>query len=410
METKLNRDVELFKLGNTSCIGNFSNGSIIGLDKEGLEFVDFVTNNGVCCGCTEKERMIIEALQEGEFFEECSQRERQLISAYVHVTNRCNLNCAGCYSYDRTRNCKDALSLEKMKDILNQLREAGVQMITISGGEPMIRTDIADIVRYARCECGFEKINLITNGTLMIRDRFLEVKEYIDDLAVSVDGYDEENPTFLRDEGIFQTIMTSVTAFKEMGFNVSILPTLHRQNINNMEKYFELSKRLGVGISFSLMTCPSDLVEYIPTEEQLYKLSKYFDGSNDTLSARVETMEDFNIVVRKSCGAGKNIISVGADGSVYPCHMMHQAEVVIGDLRGSSLAEILDRSEPMPPVEVVNNCSECEYRNLCGGGCKARALLVNDSLRECDPYCEMFRQFYQDFVERLNAEQWIGCE
>ena len=395
------KDINLFKLRNIPCVGNFENGSFIGLNEKGLNLINYIKeNNTLPESMDAEEEMLVAALDKGEYFKK-NTNTSALKSCYIHVTNRCNLNCIGCYSFDCTRNTIDDLSLDDLKDIMNQLKEAGVENVTISGGEPLIRRDIVDILKYAKEECKFEVINLISNGTIQREDIYLEIKKYINDFAISIDGYDEVHSKFIRDDGIFPTVVGTIKKLKRLGLNVAILPTLHNKNIDNMINYCDLAKRLGVSISFSLMTCSTDLQEFIPTEEQLIKMSSYFDGSSDYFSMDKKELCDYSVVARKNCGAGENIISVGADGNIYPCHMMHSEKTVMGNIKNTPLKEILANSVPLPKEEDMHKCKECEYKDICGGGCRARAFLVKDNLNEPDPYCVMYENFYKSFLDKI---------
>lgn len=130
------KDINLFKLRNIPCVGNFENGSFIGLNEKGLNLINYIKeNNTLPESMDAEEEMLVAALDKGEYFKK-NTNTSALKSCYIHVTNRCNLNCIGCYSFDCTRNTIDDLSLDDLKDIMNQLKEAGVENVTISGGEP----------------------------------------------------------------------------------------------------------------------------------------------------------------------------------------------------------------------------------------------------------------------------------
>ena len=214
----------------------------------------------------------------------------------------------------------------------------------------------------------------------------------MDDIAVSIDGYDEEHSKFIRDDGIFPRVIGTIEMLRDLGLNVVILPTLHRKNIDCMAKYLELSKRLNVAISYSLMTCSNEFEEYIPTTEQLIKWRNCFNGSNEDLTLEADK-DNCDVLVRKSCGAGTNTISVAANGNIYPCHMLHDEKLLMGNIKETKLKDILENAKPIP-----------EYKEVCGGGCRARAFLVKDDINDPDPYCKMFKNFYDDYIDRLKAK------
>lgn len=391
---RFNKSVEQIVLGGKKYISNFNNGEMLLLDEvaERILGTNYKERNFSVDDFVNR-RDFLKELENAGYFDEV---DNPLSSAYLHVTNICNLNCIGCYSFDRTRNCKDRLSLEEMKHILDELYANGVDTITISGGEPMIRKDLVEIVAYAK-GLGVETINVITNGTLYDEEKLKTLKPYINTLAISIDGYSYENPRFIRDEGTFPKVISFIQQAKELGMELCILPTLHHFNIEHVEDYLKLSKELKVPISFSLLTCSNDLEEYIPTEENLNYLSNYF---LDFMKKGVVPLQDYsNLEAKKHCGAGESIISVTAEGDVYPCHMMHDTDTKMGNILETSLEDIIKSAKKIPAVEQIHKCSNCSVKDVCGGGCKARALLVNGSWDTPDPYCQMNYNYYTRFAE-----------
>ena len=87
---------------------------------------------------------------------------------------------------------------------------------------------------------------------------------------------------------------------------------------------------------------------------------------------------------RNSCGVGNKIISIGADGSVYPCHMLHDPRLVMGNVYEEDLNQILTcelanecRNLHVDSIEV---CQKCRHRYICGGGCRARSYYVHGKI------------------------------
>ncbi len=389
--------VEEIFLGEKKFLANFSSGVLIPLDEKKQEILgeEYLQKSFKKEDFSENPEFW-EELDEGSYFDVITQ---PLASAYLHITNICNLNCIGCYSFDRTRNCKDKLTLENITHILDELYCNGVENLIISGGEPTIRKDLVDIVAYAK-KIGIDRIQVITNGTRYDEEKLIQLKPYIDALAVSIDGYSDENPQFIRDEGIFPKVIKFVEGARDLGIPVSILPTLHHYNIEHIEDYIELSRKLKVSISFSLLTCSGELESFIPTEENLKYLASYL--YRFMKSGAVPLQDYTSLEAKKSCGAGENIISVTAEGDVYPCHMMHDTDKKMGNLLKESLESIMKRSRKIPSVDQIHRCNTCKVKNVCGGGCKARALLMKGTWNHPDPYCEMNLNYYSRFVEEYN--------
>lgn len=113
--------------------------------------------------------------------------------------------------------------------------------------------------------------------------------------------------------------------------------------------------------------------------------------------------------VRTSCGAGTRTLSVAADGTVYPYHMLHRPELAMSnafrDPAGAILSGETARSFRALDVRGIEACTSCPVRLLCGGGCRARALM-SSGLRSKDPYCSLSRTYYDCMGKRL-AERYV---
>lgn len=401
-----NENTIIFYIGEVSIVGNTNNGAMIGLDRDGNEFC-----SEILCGkefvykkLTPKQKELSDSFLECGMFYIAGRKpnkETTLYSAYVHVTNRCNLNCVGCYSMDDQRNNKEDLSFQDMKIILKALKKNGLQQLVISGGEPFVRKDLPDIVKYAKKNLGIEFICVITNGTLVTKETLENMKGYVDIISVSIDGFSKEQPVFIRGIDIFDKVLDAIRRVQECGITASLLPTIHSKNIQYMEKYQELAKELGCNISFSVMTNNTDEPnEFVPDEDDLIILASKTMGTN--IRIMDTPINAYSIVCRKSCGAGKSIISVTATGDIYPCHMLHQPKLKMGNMLTDKLDDILKNSSYYSlNVHTFDTCKDCIYADLCGGGCRCRAFMKHKDFFGPDPYCSMFQKYFASVEEKI---------
>lgn len=387
---------------------NTENGAVVGVDNEGLEQYQSLVDKPEA---QIKDPNLYQFLVENEFISNYpfDKNKTTVMTAYIHVTDKCNLHCLGCYSDNMARNREIDLSSEDMKIILNELKNIGVENLIISGGEPLLRNDIADLVEYAKRRCGIDRITLITNGTIGDQMTYKNLARYLDTIAVSLDTYSSKCHAYLRDEGIFDKIVFHIKGMQESGLNVSILPTLHHKNAKHMLDYIELSKRLGTEISFSIFTTrPEKMYEdYALLTTDLKYISEHFSKYNIDDVPVNNTIEG-----KKHCGTGCNIVSVGADGSVYPCHMLMEDQYKMGNLLKKGISEILRENKKQEKcwesdVNHIEGCKECEFRFLCGGGCRARAYLVNGCIQSPDPFCSMYKGFYREIISAMKER--IEC-
>lgn len=325
---------------------------------------------------------------------------RQLRSAYLHVTQRCNLECAGCYSRTSGRNCLPDPSMKEIDTALAFLADAGIDSLNISGGEPFLRADLQQIIRSAKVQYGIKQVNVLTNGTILDRQMIAECAPYTTVLSVSFDGASPDDPSHIRGKQLFEDLVSFVSVAQNEGIEACITPTLHMKNWKDLRRYHLLADKLGTKLNVSILSPTSrgkgDSALFFD-EETLRRLANevidvalcYCDDGRkiELLSSGLECVA--------SCGAGCQVISIDADGEVYPCHLMHEARFSLGNVfRGDDIVF----GEGAIPHRLDGSCKRCEYRYLCGGGCLARAVGEN---RKKDPYCEMHKQFYRNTLNHL---------
>jgi radical SAM additional 4Fe4S-binding domain len=399
-------NVVLFQVKGIEMIGNLDNGSIIGLSDAGKCLVDDINSGNTIdmAGSTDEESLLMETMKKQGYFDKID--SNSLVAAYFHVTNNCNLHCLGCYSLDSTRNNCTEMTYQEACLALDKLSALGAKGIIISGGEPFIRNDIYDIFSYIKEKLHVPGVQVITNGTMTKYYDAEKIAQYVNELNISIDGYSPENPTFIRDPNIYQTVMGNAIALKKAGVNVKLLATLHRKNIEAVGQYIELSKNLDIPLSFSLMTHAGDYEDFetwIPTHDQLFQYGRGGMKGLEEVYAQAKGT-DFILSVKRSCGVGNRIISIGCDGTIYPCHMLHRNDIALGNILTNSLEEIRRTCKEfsnMVDVDNISSCADCEYKYLCGGGCRSHALMDNGGLTYEDDYCIMTKTYMDNVFNAL---------
>lgn len=404
----VNKNIAVLHATETELLFNFDNGVIAGVTAEAIEFLNELKEGNIDVDkLNGDEREFFEFLQDNDFISKNEfSYEVKPVSAYIHLTNKCNLHCVGCYSLDEKRNKYEDMTTKEIKEVILQLRTGGVENLIFSGGEPLLTKNIIEIVRYAKIDCKFPNLILITNGTIFNKAVLGDLAKYIDTVSVSLDTYCSDGKPFLRDPNIFDKIMRSISWLKETGNNVNILPTIHHLNSKYLEEYVNLSKKLGVTISFSILSAcfEGELLNYLPNDEDLQTISQFMKKTDMAI-------EDSSIVEKfhaeNYCGAGKTIISVGTDGNVYPCHMLMYDEFCLGNIRKESLIDILKHSQKLNVFKNLNvdklsgGCKECPFKYFCGGGCRARSYMKYRNVTTRDPYCVLFKDYYGEMTEEM---------
>ena len=410
---RLSDNTVLFEFAGVPMLGSKATGSIIGLTKEGLELCQLMMSQDVSEDAVRQvDPQLPEAFRRGSFLQGCSPEERNVSkSAYVHVTQRCNLNCLGCYSDSGKRNVLNDAPRERFALAFEKLAQLGVSAIIISGGEPFLRRDLPELCADAR-ERGIGRITMITNGTCVDEGVLEQMALVVDCVAVSFDGASSNAPAYIRGEQRFDQLVDAVAAIGKAGIQPHIIPTIHSRNYEDIPAYLQLAQDLGTTINFSLLSCFDPIQAarcgLVFDDVTLKALGQaIFDAGKCGPVAVNDLPVGSGLSLKLGCGAGASCLSVDADGTVYPCHMLHYAELALGNafedsaerIAGSSVAAELSALT----VEAIDDCAACECSPFCGGGCRARAYAETGSLYAADPYCALTREFYRNVAAELSA-------
>ncbi|MDO5690164.1 MAG: radical SAM protein [Tissierellia bacterium] len=371
-------DIQYIPYGDSKLLCNFENGAVVLVDDDHAEQVQVFADQ---TPQQRKESPTETMLAELGFFEIEENRKQ----AYVHVTHRCNMDCIGCYSAVSNRNTKQDLSFEQIKAIFDQLKERSYTDIVLSGGEPMIRRDIEQIVEYSH-GLGFSTV-MITNGSLDVSDRLLKS---LDAIAISIDDLEKEENQLNRKVNKGRVLDIKRRAEK-IGTSVSGIITINSTNIDNIEDYYALNQEYQLPISFSLFYSGDERSrEYLIDDEKLrhftYRSFMEFPQLLEGFSPLGE------IYCRRNCGAGDKSISVSASGELAPCHMMHDRPFgnILEDEAGAWNAAAIFKENVN---KEKSECSGCRHEALCGRGCLARSNAIGGTHRK-DPYCTLYETYY----------------
>lgn len=408
---RLGSHIVRFDMRGIPVVGNTITGALVGLTPEGTALCDAMLERDVAgedipVECEE----LVSYLAAHSFEEDAGASEAScLSSAYLHVSNTCNLSCMGCYSADCNRNRAADPSLDDLCRAIDVLAHLGVTRLVISGGEPFLREDLAEVTQHARGQ-GMTNIAVLTNGTHCGDKALAKLAGNVDVVSVSFDGASPEAPAYIRGEQLFDTLVDAVKRIQTAGIQTHMLPTLHARNIQDVPAYIELSKQLGCTVGFSLLSgSRTNLGDLMPSEPCLIELA-------DTMIAvarkgEVVSIDDaFNpmraLSVRACCGAGKTSVSVASDGTVYPCHMLHKPEFALGNAFTDGASAIADNLSQfaMPSVDEIEGCSSCENRYLCGGGCRARTYDEHGCMARRDPYCAYYSHAIDQTVDAFVSQ------
>lgn len=194
-------------------------------DDDDMEYIRKVFNNLIDMDILKKEE---------DYFIE---------SVYISLTHKCNLRCIHC-SVNAGIEESDILDTDEIKNVIHKLENSKVKTIIFTGGEPLVRNDIFDILKYARRSFS-GKIVLMTNGTLINKDNVKELTTNLNAIDISIDGVDESTCSIIRGSGVFDKVMQAVELLHNNSFfNIALSMVSSIENNKNLETFYALNKKL----------------------------------------------------------------------------------------------------------------------------------------------------------------------
>jgi heme b synthase len=329
------------------------------------------------------------------------------------LTNACNLACIHCRASAIKDPAPDELSTAEAKHFIDELVEYK-PIIILTGGEPLLRSDVYDIAKYASGH-GL-RVVLATNGTLLTPDIAKRLKNVgIRRVSISIDGSTKETHDIFRGEkGAFESALRGIDILKNAGLSFQINTTITKRNLTEIPNIYELALILGASALHIFLLVPTGRgeeieSEEIPPEEYERVLNWFYDMSKDKRiqlkatcaphyfrimrqRAKAEgikiTMETHGFeAMTKGCLGGSGFCFVSSKGDVYPCGYL---PVLAGNIRQKPFKMIWKKSKVFndlrDPGMLKGKCGECEYRAVCGG-CRARAYADTGDYLDEEPYC-----------------------
>ncbi|ODA41979.1 putative heme d1 biosynthesis radical SAM protein NirJ2 [Desulfosporosinus sp. BG] len=318
-----------------------------------------------------------------------------------NTTNACNMFCDHCY---REAGCKaeDELSTTEAKTLLEQIAKAGFKIMIFSGGEPLMRTDIVELVAHAT-SLGLRPV-FGTNGTLLTLELAQQLKEAgTMGMGISLDSLDKEkHDEFRKFPGAWDGAVRGMKICREVGLPFQIHTTIMDWNADEVEAITDFAVEMGAVAHHFFFLVPTGRA--VSIEEETLKAEAYEDiltrimKKQQTVDIelkptcapqfmRIAKQMGINMRYSRGCLAGTHYCIIGPKGQVQPCAYLN---IPLGDVRKTPFDEIWRNHEvfnTLRTLDYKDGCGSCEYKRACGG-CRARAAYYNegDYMAE-EPWC-----------------------
>jgi radical SAM protein with 4Fe4S-binding SPASM domain len=357
-------------------------------------------------------------------------RQPHLNMAYIHVTARCNLTCPQCYISRQGGSTPADLPLSLIVRMIDAVSSAGGNMVTLSGGEPLLHPEFKSILTHAAAKLN---VRLLTNG-MLIDGHWAELMAPMDiHIQISLDGSNREIHDAVRGTGTFDSVLKAVDTLQAVGLGERLIfsTTVMEQNIKDLPEIIELAARLEV-----------PQVRFLPVKRMGRADSKWDEIGGGLRIADYETFYRYaaELRLRKrpavdiSCGlsgffmkipreitedeiwcpVGRQLV-VTVDGEVFPCPLLMRPEFKLGNVFHDPLEQLIE-SEKMAAVcrniherrTRIERCGACSFRNLCQGGCMGEALDHTGTIWDVDNFCHYRQAAYRDAFEKILSSSGCG--
>ncbi len=330
------------------------------------------------------------------------------------TTRNCNLACVHCRASADMGPHEGELGTEEALRLLDQIAEVAKPIIILTGGEPLLRSDIFDLARHGT-ELGLRMV-MALNGTLVTEKIARQlVDSGIQRISVSLDGSSAEtHDRFRQVKGAFEGTLRGIELIKNAGLEFQINTTITKTNLDQIPAIQDLAVEVGAVAHHIFLLVPTGRGKYIVDQaidaaEYERTLNWFYDQRATTpLQLKATCAPHYYRILRqraKEEGISVNFETHGLDavtrgclGGIGFCFISHQGivqpcgylDLNCGDVRQISFADIWNQSDIFLELrdydKLKGKCGPCEYKRVCGG-CRARAYeATGDFMRE-EPLC-----------------------
>ncbi|MCX7966665.1 MAG: 12,18-didecarboxysiroheme deacetylase [Syntrophorhabdaceae bacterium] len=341
-----------------------------------------------------------------------------------NMTRRCNLRCIHCYARAEDEDYKGyELSTEEGRRFIDDLSYFGVPVILFSGGEPLLRKDLPELIDYA-VKKGLRAV-ISTNGTL-ITEKMARIfyEKGLSYIGVSLDGVGATNDAFRGKKGAFDMALQGIRNTKKAGIKVGLRFTMNRRNYEEIPKIFDLIEKEDIErVCFYHLVYAgrgSTLMEDdLPHDKQREVLNYIMDRTKDFFNKgrQIEVLTVDNhadgpyiylrllqedkkraeevyelLMMNEGNASGVGIACVDEEGYVHADQFWRHYS--FGNIRIRPFSQIwMDTSDPLmaklkeKKKHVKGRCRTCRWLDICGGNFRVRAEAATGDVWAEDPQC-----------------------
>lgn len=325
------------------------------------------------------------------------------LALIAELTHRCPLHCVYCSNPLELTRRDNELSTAEWERVLHEAGQMGVLQVDFTGGEPLARPDLVDLVRAARSAGLYA--SLITSGLPLDEKRLEElVRAGLDHLQLSFqDAHEESANEFAGAQAHAQKLRVADWV-KRHRVALTLNFVIHRQNLDRLEEMLAMSEEIApVRVEFAHVQyygwAFANRERLLPTRRQLDRSLEILKKAEEKLRGRIRVeyvVPDYYAKYPKACmgGWGRKVMLITPGGEALPCHA---AKILPGmkfdNIQEKSLRQIWEASDAFQKFRgedwMPEPCRSCDRRAQDFGGCRCQAFLLAGDAAATDPVCSL---------------------
>ncbi|MBM7774144.1 pyrroloquinoline quinone biosynthesis protein E [Actinokineospora baliensis] len=321
----------------------------------------------------------------------------------AELTHRCPLHCPYCSNPLEMVHRDRELTTGQWRSILSQARELGVLQVHLSGGEPLARRDLSELVSHASSLGCY--VNLVTSGLGLTEARMADLAARgIEHVQLSIQAADPQRADIIAGTRAAKHKKAAAAAVRSAGLPLTVNAVLHRRNHDQVAAIIDLAEEWGADRLELANTqfygwALRNRAALMPTRAQLDAAEPVVRAARQRLAGRMEViyvLADYQDRLPKPCmhGWGARQFTVAPDGTVLPCPSAHViSSLTFENATRRPLAAIWYDSPSFNAYRgedwMRDPCRTCVRREVDFGGCRCQAFLLTGAAENTDPVCSL---------------------
>jgi radical SAM protein with 4Fe4S-binding SPASM domain len=322
------------------------------------------------------------------------------LDSQVELTQECNHNCNYCYNYFRCDNPKSPMSRDTLDRIVSQFDQHDIFSVTLTGGEPF---KVPNLLFYAINQFNERNIDVSinTNLSLLSKQHLRRLKQLrLNTILVSFPSYKEEEFNRITSSQNYRKVVANLGKLTEQHLPLSISMVVTKENVNDVYQTGKFLHYLGVNhlCATPINPCRASHESHqnlALNGEEIKKVLTDLVTLESDFGMRVDTLEpiphclifhneDLERFIQRKCCAGSSTLTIDSNGNVRPCS---HVDVDYGNIMQEDLRDIWSKMSDWRNGDYIpQECSDCDGKEKCLGGCRTTAYSMTGRLQDKNPY------------------------